>query len=189
MPVERWGSGLDGGRGDGWLLRTIEYDLWASGRVLAAAEPLLGGPAGSSAGASEAGPAERDTLSAILSHLVATREVWLGRITGEPAPTPVFPGPRPIGETRERLAEVVRAWRDALGASPEIGPEIRYTSSESERWASTLGDIVEHTHLHGCYHRGQCAMLIRSLGGEPPATDFIVFTRRRPADGRARPGM
>ncbi len=34
-------------------------------------------------------------------------------------------------------------------------------------------------HSHG--HRAQCAKLLRSLGGTPPATDFILWLKDRPA--------
>ena len=34
-------------------------------------------------------------------------------------------------------------------------------------------------HSHG--HRAQCAKLLRSLGGKPPATDFILWLKDRPA--------
>jgi uncharacterized damage-inducible protein DinB len=34
-------------------------------------------------------------------------------------------------------------------------------------------------HSHG--HRAQAAKMLRRLGGEPPATDFILWLANRPA--------
>jgi len=38
--------------------------------------------------------------------------------------------------------------------------------------------------MHGCYHRGQVAMLIRDGGGTPAPTDYIAFVRGAPAATR-----
>ena len=151
-----------------WIVRTVEYDLWATERTLEAAGALEAPP--------EADAHEK--LLTILAHVVSTRAVWLGRITGEDAVDPIFPLPLPVEDTRTKLHEVDRAWRGYLATDPDPEGEIAYTSSEATRWVSTLREIAEHVFTHGCYHRGQCAMLIRSLGGKPPATDFIYFSRR-----------
>jgi uncharacterized damage-inducible protein DinB len=39
-----------------------------------------------------------------------------------------------------------------------------------------------HVALHGAYHRGQIAQVIRQGGGEPVNTDFITFQRLRRGD-------
>jgi uncharacterized damage-inducible protein DinB len=40
--------------------------------------------------------------------------------------------------------------------------------------------------LHGSYHRGQIALLMRQGGGAPAATDYIAFVRDMPAPPRRR---
>jgi hypothetical protein len=35
--------------------------------------------------------------------------------------------------------------------------------------------------LHGAYHRGQVALVVRGGGGEPASTDYIGFVRGVPA--------
>ena len=46
-------------------------------------------------------------------------------------------------------------------------------------WANekVLGEILEHLHLHGAYHRGQIAAWMRWEGIAPVNTDFITFVR------------
>src|SRR5262249_40881237 len=39
----------------------------------------------------------------------------------------------------------------------------------------TLAHLMQHLVNHSTYHRGQVAMMVRQLGGEPLATDFHVF--------------
>jgi uncharacterized damage-inducible protein DinB len=38
--------------------------------------------------------------------------------------------------------------------------------------------------LHGAYHRGQIAQLLRQNGAQPAATDYIGFVRGVPAATR-----
>ena len=52
---------------------------------------------------------------------------------------------------------------------------VRYATGEPHR--STVREIVAHVALHGSYHRGQIALLVREGGGTPLPTDFIVWAR------------
>jgi len=38
-------------------------------------------------------------------------------------------------------------------------------------------DILAQLFGHSWYHRGQIALLVRSIGAEPAATDFVYWTR------------
>ena len=63
----------------------------------------------------------------------------------------------------------------------DLGREIDYRTSDGRAFRSTVEDILLHTALHGSYHRGQIALLIRADGGEPAPTDYIAFARGAPA--------
>ena len=47
------------------------------------------------------------------------------------------------------------------------------------------GCSIAHAYVQVCMHsqghRSQCATRLRSLGGKPPVTDFIVWLKDRPA--------
>ncbi len=62
--------------------------------------------------------------------------------------------------------------------------EIPYTNSAGDSFRSTRSDILLHVALHGCYHRGQVALLLRRSGNEPQPTDYIAFVRGAPAATR-----
>ena len=51
------------------------------------------------------------------------------------------------------------------------------SASAGQAFRSTLEDILLHVALHGAYHRGQLAMLVRDGHGEPAPTDYIAFVR------------
>jgi len=38
-------------------------------------------------------------------------------------------------------------------------------------------DILAQLFGHSWYHRGQIALLVRSIGAEPAATDFVYWAR------------
>ena len=65
------------------------------------------------------------------------------------------------------------------GAPPDqMGRLVAYRNSAGRDFRSRVSDIVTHVAMHGSYHRGQIARQLRSVGREPPYTDFIQYTRR-----------
>jgi uncharacterized damage-inducible protein DinB len=62
--------------------------------------------------------------------------------------------------------------------------EIAYTNSAGQAFRSKVRDILLQIALHGCYHRGQVALLLREAGAEPQATDYIALVRGAPAATR-----
>jgi len=45
----------------------------------------------------------------------------------------------------------------------------------------TLGEALTQVCLHSQGHRAQCAARLRTLGGEPPPTDYILWVKARPS--------
>jgi uncharacterized damage-inducible protein DinB len=54
---------------------------------------------------------------------------------------------------------------------------VEYRNSKGETRLSQIGDIFLHVPMHGSYHRGQIATVLRAAGEEPPYTDFIHAAR------------
>ncbi len=59
-----------------------------------------------------------------------------------------------------------------------VSARLSYENLQGERWEYSLGHMLQHVANHSSYHRGQVAMLLRQLGREPPATDFLILPRR-----------
>lgn len=112
----------------------------------------------------------------LLAHVIASEWLWLDRLRGVPqkmSPWPAFS----LDSCVTQLDALRDAWRDYL-AGADLDGEIRYTNTRGEQWTSRVSDALLHIPLHGSYHRGQIAWLIR-LGGEEPAyTDYIHCTRQ-----------
>jgi len=112
------------------------------------------------------------------SHVLRAEAVWLARLAGRTSDVAVWPVL--TLEQAAALAARNAAELDALVAS--LGPddldrEIDYRTSDGRAFRSTIEDILLHVALHGSYHRGQIALLIRVGGGEPASTDYIAFAR------------
>ena len=55
-------------------------------------------------------------------------------------------------------------------------PGRSYRNSAGRDFRNTVEEIVTHVTMHGSYHRGQIARIVRASGGDPPYTDYIQFS-------------
>jgi uncharacterized damage-inducible protein DinB len=70
-------------------------------------------------------------------------------------------------------------WHAILsGGESSLQLGIEYHNSKGERWVNAVGDIFQHVMMHGTYHRGQIATLMRQAGVNPAYTDYIEAVRR-----------
>lgn len=122
----------------------------------------------------------------IFSHVLGAEHVWLARIRGNPATIAVWPS-LTLDQCEQVAAENADAFRTlVLDLTPEsLEREISYRNSAGRSFVSTLEDILTHVALHGSYHRGQIAMLLRAADETPAPTDYIGFVRGAPAATRA----
>jgi uncharacterized damage-inducible protein DinB len=121
-------------------------------------------------------------LSDLLHHILLANRFWLLTVLGdafdyavEAAPSASFAGlqERFAALHAQEMAWVGSASADALDrvlASPQI-PGGR----------CTVAQAFMQVCLHSHGHRAQAAKMLRRLGGEPPATDFILWLATRPA--------
>jgi uncharacterized damage-inducible protein DinB len=117
--------------------------------------------------------------SALVGHLVGAGRLWLDRLNGRSASVEIWPV-LSLEECEAAFREMDAAWKEYLGGlkPDDLKMVVAYTNSKGEPWESTVGDILTHVALHGTYHRGQIAMLVRQSGNAPAYTDYIEATRR-----------
>jgi len=153
------------------LPKLIDHLEWADAKALAALR---------------AAAAPGAKVREIFSHILGSEHTWISRIEGR-APT-VAIWPTLSDDEIERVArENVAAFRRILDGATEVdlARVVAYKTSAGHPYESTVEDILLHVALHGSYHRGQIATLLRQGGSEPVATDYIVFSRDAPAASRA----
>ncbi len=70
------------------------------------------------------------------------------------------------------------AWLDQLEAS-DIGRLLETQYFPGRQIA--VGEALTQVCLHSNGHRAQCATRLRTLGGEPPRSDYIIWVKDRPS--------
>lgn len=118
----------------------------------------------------------------IFSHVLGAEHVWLSRIRGRAPELAVWPKLEleRCGPLAKEDAAGYRALLEEGGAEA-LAREVSYVNSAGKRFTSRVGEIVSHAALHGHYHRGQVAVLLRAAGYAPSTTDFIEMVRGAPA--------
>jgi uncharacterized damage-inducible protein DinB len=153
------------------LRKLIDHMKWADAAALGALRA-----------ASDAEARGHERALTLYAHVVGAEAVWLARIAGTAPDVAVWPA-LTIDEAASLSHRNAREL-DALEASLEAqdpARQIEYRNSAGQSFQSSIEDILLHVALHGSYHRGQIALLIRDGGGVPAPTDYIAFVRGAPA--------
>lgn len=153
------------------LLRLFRHMAWADERALSALREAGGG---------------HEAAREFYAHILGAEHVWLARLRGRATDVPVWPDfdrercERLGGEAREAYAAYVQSLKRS-----DLERSVSYVNSAGQAFESRVEDILMHVLLHGTYHRGQVALLLRQGGAEPSPTDYIAFVRGAPAATRA----
>ncbi|EAQ79053.1 DinB family protein [Blastopirellula marina] len=117
----------------------------------------------------------------IMAHLAVARHKWMVRFgRALDMHTNFFPDDWTLDTLAAELAASHQLWEGYLGSveeDAELGEYFEYVSSDASPCRSMIGDVVTQLFGHSWYHRGQVAMLVKMLGGEPAATDFVYWSR------------
>ena len=117
----------------------------------------------------------------LLGHIIGAQWLWITRIRNENAKMAVWPELR-LEQCAAELDPLRDAWREIL-QSKDRESKIDYKNSKGEPWSSTVDDILTHVAMHGTYHRGQIATVVRQGGDVPAYTDFIHAVRTGRLEG------
>ena len=84
-----------------------------------------------------------------------------------------------LNDIERLLAENQTAYTNYLKniSGEQLNSELIYKNSKGEKFHTAIVDILMHVIIHGGYHRGQIAAIIRQAGGEPFNTDYIHYVR------------
>jgi uncharacterized damage-inducible protein DinB len=119
----------------------------------------------------------------LLGHIVAARRMWLFRFGVVKENAELFPQEASLTEIPAQLSEMETLWSKHLSQidDAELARVFEYQSYEGGRFRNSIEEILTQLFGHSWYHRGQIAMLLRSIGAEPAVTDY-VFWAREPVD-------
>lgn len=124
----------------------------------------------------------------LYAHVLGAEAVWLARLRGVAIRVPVWP-PAEFEACAKLMAETHAALAGFIDSLDDASLErtVHYRNSAGAEFDSQIGDILLHVMLHGTYHRGQVALLLRDAGATPAPTDYIAFVRGAAAATRSEP--
>jgi uncharacterized damage-inducible protein DinB len=152
------------------LTKLFEHLQWADERVLAGLRER---------------PGSDPRALELFAHVLGAEHVWLSRLREEAPRVAVWPALTLEG-CAALAAENQRGYAALLAAlgDDDLRREVAYTNSAGQSFRSTIEDMLLQVALHGSYHRGQVALIVRGSGGEPVPTDYIAWVRGAPAATR-----
>jgi uncharacterized damage-inducible protein DinB len=164
------------------LLRHLfDYNYWARDRQLEACGKLTPEQFTRPLGGSFA--SLRDTLA----HIAGAEWIWCERWNGRsPRALPrgdQFPDLRTLAEYWRGVECDVRRFVAGL-TETQLSQPLTYTNLAGAQWTYPLGEAMFHLVNHGTYHRGQVTTLLRQLGAQPPALDYLLMQDMQAAAGR-----
>jgi uncharacterized damage-inducible protein DinB len=155
-----------------------DYNRWANGRTLEAAEKL--DPAAFVKDLKNSFPSVRDTLA----HILGAEWVWLHGWRGESGVALLAATDFPtVAGLRERF-RAVDAERGTFLASlteERLQRPFDYRDLAGNPMRLALIQTMQHVVNHGTYHRGQITTMLRQLGATPIGTDMSRFYLDRAA--------
>ncbi len=80
---------------------------------------------------------------------------------------------------RALTEEIHEKWKMFLDHLPpeRFQETVSYKTTAGESFETAIGDILSHVIIHGGYHRGQIATLLRLQDEAAAVTDFIAYVR------------
>jgi uncharacterized damage-inducible protein DinB len=113
-----------------------------------------------------------------LVHVLSAEWGWLDRCGGHKRGPALKPDDYPDVESLvERWTAVESHIRQFLSSlkDEDLGRTVEYTNPRGEKRSGVLGSLLQHGATHGVHHRGQVALLLRSLGRTPGNFDLLFY--------------
>jgi len=147
------------------LIRLFDHNRWADERAIGALRDA------------EAAGTPVPRALALLAHVIGAEAVWLARLEERPSDVAVWPT-----LTLDECQALARRTHEGLRTLAELETQaaerlVQYRNSAGAAFESHISDVLLHVALHGAYHRGQIALLVRDAGAEPAPSDYIAFVR------------
>jgi uncharacterized damage-inducible protein DinB len=148
----------------------IRYSGWASRKVLDAALELPTGEL------ERPNAISHGSIAGTLAHIYLADRVWQERITAADKPLVWDASLAEAVAAWPGIQQAWESWADGL-ADGDLERVVPYKSINGKPAQNTAGEIITHVVNHATLHRGQIVGMIRQLGVQPPATDFIFYLR------------
>ena len=154
------------------FLELLDYDLWATNRVLDAAAQV------------ERAFTEEKCMGVgstrdLLVHLGDAQMRWIQRLKGESPASSPLDRIQTVAETREHCLQanqIVRNYVSSLSTG-DLERTFQYRSLDGTAHVGIVRQILLQLFAHGIHHRAEACELLSRAGSEPAPVDLIVYYR------------
>jgi len=162
------------------LERLYDYGYWANKKILQVVSRLT--PEQFTATGTGSYGSVRNTMV----HMLSAEWGWLDRCGGPqrgPALKPEdYPTVESLVETWSRVEGYVREFLSKQ-KDHDLSRIVEFTNPRGEKRTALLGTLLQHAANHGVHHRGQVALLLRSLGYTPGNVDMLFYDAEKSGAG------
>lgn len=146
------------------FIELFHYNDWANEQIINALQSMQEIP---------------DKALQIVSHILASQDVWFERIQGTHDWNISFWDTYSIAECMVLSKQSTQNWLRLFRNIKEkdFDKIITYKNSKGNKYETSLIQIITHVINHSTYHRGQINILLRQHNIEPVPTDYIFYTR------------
>jgi len=113
-----------------------------------------------------------------LVHVLSAEWGWLDRCGGPERGPALRPDDYPTVESLLKTWGTVEGYvREFLSnlKDEDLARTVEFTNPRGEKRSGVLGALLQHGATHGVHHRGQVALLLRSLGYTPGNFDLLFY--------------
>lgn len=154
------------------LNNLYDYGYWANQKLFDAisrltpeqfTEPIAGG---------------HESIRNTLVHVLSAEWGWLNRCGGPERGPRLNPSDYPNAETLKGTWSKVEAYvREFLSVlnDEDLARDVEFMNDRGEKRSMPLGNLLQHAASHGVHHRGQVALMLRSLGYAPGDIDLLIY--------------
>lgn len=111
----------------------------------------------------------------LMSHILNAQHIWLSRMADHETEVRPFDVHEP-SEWEGLLDRNHRSFK-AILSSESLEDTFGYETTSGQTYSNRQDDTLLHVLLHGQYHRGQIASLVKAETGESVPTDYIFYLR------------
>jgi uncharacterized damage-inducible protein DinB len=160
------------------LERLYDYNYWANQKLFQVVSQL------SNEQFTQTVAGSYGSVRNTLVHVLSAEWGWLDRCGGAKRGPALKPDDYPTADAlidKWNAVEVhVRGFLSTL-KDEDLARIVEYTSPRGEKRSGVIGPLLQHGAIHGVHHRGQVALLLRSLGFTPGNFDVLFYDAEKSA--------
>ena len=162
------------------LRALYRYDSWANEQLLAVISQLT--PEQFTRPVAGAYGSVRNTMV----HVYSAEWGWVersgGPARGDRLDPEDYPTPDSLAALWRKVEALIAEFLSGL-TDDDLSRPVEFQLGQGSKQVMVVGELLQHGAIHAVHHRGQVALLLRSLGFTPGNFDLLLFVEANPRAG------